>query len=239
MININTLRNFFELLANKYQIGGYVNPAKFNQLVQQATKELQMDLYGNIKGYRAGRPIPTIAYAQTQAVVDYLRPLMMTKTIETTKGSLYAYITLPSDYLHFESAKILSYNNGENCTANGTMDYMPLSILDGDKIAKKLSRTICPPSVDYPVGQFVNNTIRIYPKQTDLIELEYFRSAKPPVWGYTLSGGKPVYDAGTSQDVEFSDELMNILVSKMLSFLGINLREAELYQMAKAEDIKV
>lgn len=236
MININTLRNFFELLANKYQVGGYVNPAKFNQLVQQATKELQMDLYGNIASYRAGRPLPTIAYAQTQTVVDYLRPFMVTKTMEVTKGNLYGYITLPSDYLHYESAKVLGYENGE-CGVAGTMNYSPLVILDGDKVAKKLGRKICPPTTEFPIGQVVNNTIRVYPKDVEIIELEYFRLAKNPAWGYTIVSGKPVYNPSTSQDVEFNEELMNLVVSKMLMYLGINLREAELYQMAKSNDL--
>jgi hypothetical protein len=119
------------------------------------------------------------------------------------------------------------------------MDYAPLIVIDGNKIATKLNRKICPPSIDYPMIQFIGNQVRIYPKDVDLIEIEYFRQAKEPVWGYTVVSGKPVYDPSISQDVEFSAELMNLIVTKMLTYLGVNLRESELYQMAKADDLKI
>lgn len=240
MINIDKLRRFFELLANKYQVGGYVAPSKFNLLAQQATKELQMDLYGNIKGYRDARPIPKIAYSQTQAIVDYLAPFLVTKVIEPTKGNLYATINLPSDYLHYESGKVLYYQNG-NCdnTVKGSMDYAPLIIIDGDKMGTKLTRKICPPTSEYPMAQFIGGVMRVYPASIDLVELEYFRLAKDPIWAYTIVGGKPIYDPSSSQDVEFSAELMNLITAKMLGYLGVNLRESELYQMAKAEDLNI
>ena len=236
-MNINEVKKFFDYLYNKNQSGGYVSPDQFNMLSTRASTEVVMDLYGNVKDYKAGRPIANIAYAMTQAIVDYMDKFMVAETMQLTIYNDYAICKKPKNYLHYDAITVLGYVNGTTCQ-DGKNTYAPVQVVNNNQLAIKLKSLIVPPDLENPVGAFINDRIRIYPKECNLIEFIYLRKAVNPIWGYTIVSNRAIYDSITSTDIELPDEMLNTVVVKMLSYVGISIREGEMVQIAEMKDNK-
>jgi hypothetical protein len=236
-MNINEVKKFFDYLYNKNQSGGYVTPTDFNMLATRATTEVVMDLYGNIKEYKAGRPIANIAYAMTQAIVDYMDKFIAAETMQLTTFNDYAVCKKPKDYLHYDAITVIGYQNGTSCS-DGKVTYAPVQIVNNNQLGNKLKSLIVAPDLENPVGAFINDRIRIYPKECNLIEFIYLRKAVNPVWGFTITSGRAIYNPSTSTDIELPDEMLNTVVVKMLSYVGISIREGEMIQVAEMKDNK-
>ena len=75
MINVNELYEFVQFVSNKEQ-SGYVKPSEFNLAIDRAQMQLFMERYNNPAEYQPGRPVPRVAYQQTQKISDDLRPFI-------------------------------------------------------------------------------------------------------------------------------------------------------------------
>ena len=103
MINIDEIKRFVEFCANKSQAGSNPTPTKFNLAVKRAQMEWVMERYGNPNTYQPGRPVPRIAYQQTQKITDDLKFLLSKPTpLQIDKDGKAVY---PSDYLHMSSVR--------------------------------------------------------------------------------------------------------------------------------------
>jgi len=87
-------------------------------------------------------------------------------------------------------------------------------------------------------------TVSLYPSTIDAVgqvRLQYIRKPKDPKWTYsTLSGGEPVFNQGAAdyQDFELPASDEPNLISKILQYVGISIREADVYQAASNKEIK-
>jgi hypothetical protein len=73
------------------------------------------------------------------------------------------------------------------------------------------------------------------------VQIRYVRYPKDPVWTYnTISGGEPIFDNTnlSYQDFEIPYEEFPNLVSKILQYAGLSIRESEVVQDAKAEEVQ-
>jgi hypothetical protein len=86
------------------------------------------------------------------------------------------------------------------------------------------------------------NKIKVYPSTIIAnIKLDYIRIPADPKWTWsTLSGGEPLFNQGATDYKDF--ELPPVdeprLVVKILQYAGISIREAEIVQAAKTEEIQ-
>jgi hypothetical protein len=82
----------------------------------------------------------------------------------------------------------------------------------------------------------------VYPNTIiSAISADYIRYPLAPKWTWvSLSGGEPVFDQSALdyQDFELplSDE--NNLIIKILQYAGLTIREAEIVQAAKSEEVQ-
>jgi hypothetical protein len=102
-------------------------------------------------------------------------------------------------------------------------------------VANRLTGGIAKPTLRYPVCSFRDETIQFYPTNLGTALLSYLRFPQTPVWGYTMVSGRPVYDPATSVNIEFNPQELPAIAMKMLSLLGINLREQELQGYAQLQ----
>ena len=100
MIDINELYRFVQFVSNKEQ-SGYVKPSEFNIAVDRAQMQLFMERYNNPAEYQPGRPIPRVAYQQTQKISDDLRMFIKRVTLPINSNGMMNY---PDDYIHFSKA---------------------------------------------------------------------------------------------------------------------------------------
>ena len=112
------------------------------------------------------------------------------------------------------------------------------------KIFFLTSSTLGSPTTQFPAYVLSGNTISVYPtsiQNNGDIKAQYIRYPKPPQWTYTsLSGGEPLYNpsAAGAQDFELplSDEPG--LIAKICQYVGIEIREAEVYQFGQNEEVQ-
>tara|TARA_R110000822_G_scaffold72497_2_gene174167 strand:- start:882 stop:1574 length:693 start_codon:yes stop_codon:yes gene_type:complete len=94
------------------------------------------------------------------------------------------------------------------------------------------------PSTDYPIYYKLEDDFIILPSTIVLgVEVSYIRKPATPKWTYVVISNNPVFNpsSGSYQDFEIhpSDEYK--LVSKILSYVGVSVREQDIVQYAEGQ----
>lgn len=240
-ININEFKIFTEFLAKKDGRGNFPTPIQFNQLVNQALLEFIYKRNGNKMDYQNGRPIPKVSYEKTADVMDDLRYIKETRVFNVVNdqigipdGSTVKDINgaICPEYIHWKSLRHYYYEKVG--TEIIRKEYEIVVVPEGE-LAKRLVSSVNIPTKMYPIAQIKSSTIRFWPKKLQYVEMDYTRYPVPAVWGYTMSGtpARPTYNPASSIDIELPKECMNELAVMYLSYLGINMRDAELLNYAE------
>lgn len=109
------------------------------------------------------------------------------------------------------------------------------------KITMLNASSLTSPSDLYPSYTLEGQTIKVYPDTISgkgQVEAVYFRYPKTPKWTYiTLINGEPSFDQSQPdyQDFELPNEDGYKLVTKMLEYLGISIRELEVSAFGTAQ----
>lgn len=100
------------------------------------------------------------------------------------------------------------------------------------------------PSEIFPVYTEESGAASIFPKKMKndgQVLAQYIRYPKEPKWTYiVLANGEPAFDASQSdyQDFELPLDDEVTLVTKILQYAGISIREASVSQFANGEEQK-
>lgn len=109
------------------------------------------------------------------------------------------------------------------------------------KITMLNSSIYTKPSELFPSYTLESQTIKIYPSTVKFkgqLQAVYFRYPKVPKWTYiTLTNGEPAFDQSQTdyQDFELPNEDGYKLVTKILEYCGISIRETEVTQFGMAQ----
>ena len=109
------------------------------------------------------------------------------------------------------------------------------------KITMLNASNLTKPSLLFPSYTLEGQTIKAYPNTINgvgQIEAVYFRFPKTPKWTYiTLVSGEPVFDQSQLdyQDFELPNEDGYKLVTKILEYCGMSIRETEVVQFGMAQ----
>ena len=249
-INVNELYRFVQFVANKEQ-SGFIKPSEFNLAADRAQMQFFMERYGNPAEYQPGRPIPRIAYNQTQKVSDDLRVFIKRQAISVDNNGIMLY---PEDYLHFSSATyhfveqpVRTEIPDENCDdcpgkTTSTVDVgeiknhsITVRPVDDSELSYLLGSSIVFPDEKHPVLTFYEEGVQYHPKNINAVDFVYLRRPRVPLWAFTTTNGRPVYDSTNSIDLEWPEQVFNEIAVRILSFIGVNLREGELTQYSEGK----
>ena len=208
---------------------GYITPEEFNLFAKQAQMEIfegYLYDYNNAVSKQNARMIND-GYANVlnklEETIDIFRPVPSTLTY----SALSLNYSLPSDIFFINS---VIYNNTTE------VEKAPYNILN------LLSSNMTAPSATYPVYTQGANKIKVYPTTIIAnIKLDYIRTPADPKWTWSvLSGGEPLFNQGATDYKDFELPLVDEprLVVKILQYAGISIREAEIVQAAKAEEVQ-
>jgi hypothetical protein len=222
-MTIDQAKKFFELLFNKYQLGGYTSPKEFNLLADRAQTELYMERYGNPNTFAQGSGTARQGATISGTIQDELKVFLTVSHVNMTPSSRYSSGPLPSNYQHYDSSRIAGNS------------YSPIKIVDQDKLNSRLISKVVPPTYEFPIGVIIGNEIQVYPKNVLGLSLSYYRKPTAPNWNYTGTT-IPVYTPIDSINFEMPDSTHNEIVIKMLSYKGISIREQELIGYAANKD---
>lgn len=131
---------------------------------------------------------------------------------------------LPSDWY---LVNVLYYNGNE------------VQHVEQQKLNYLLNSNLTAPTVRYPYYVMHGNHMTVYPSSISApIEAYYIRYPKTPNWTYISTTGEPIFDGSSPlyQDFEISDTESYKLVSKILQYCGVQIRESEVVQYASNQE---
>jgi len=242
-INVNELYRFVQFVANKEQ-SGFIKPSEFNLAADRAQMQFFMERYNNPAEYQPGRPIPRVSYNQTQKVSDDLREFITRVTLPISPNGIMLY---PDDYLHFSSAtnhyieqsttQEIPDETCDGCVEAGTsvtttpIESKTVSVrpVDDSELSNILSSSIVEPTREHPILTFYQEGVQYHPKNLGAVDFVYLRKPITPLWAWIPdANGRPVYNIASSIHLEWPVQVFNEIAIRILAFVGINLREAEL-----------
>ena len=227
-MTIDEIYRTVRVIANKEQ-RGFLKPSEFNLLADKAQMELFTQRYNNVKEYQTVRAktgsytvAPGVSYATSQKVIDDLRPFVTYAESLTFSGGWWQY---PTNYLHALSLSFGGY---------------PIEFVGEDRLFNRLNSSIVAPSIEHPIAVQAANGFIIYTTTSavgsGLAFLTYLRRPHRPYWAFTEVDGNPIYNPTNSVNFEFEDQVHNELITKILTYLGIHIRDKDIYTYSTAQE---
>jgi hypothetical protein len=102
---------------------------------------------------------------------------------------------------------------------------------------------ITAPNLTFPAYTQGGNTVSVFPvtlTNVGQIKAQYIRKPKDPNWTYQIVGGSPLYNVGDAnhQDLEIPLTDEPLIISKILKYVGISIREVDVYKSAQESEIQ-
>ena len=234
---INSVRNTVLSILSK-DVRGYVTPEEFNLFSKQAQTEifeqLNFDYSNAMNKQNAG--LHGSGYSDiAEKIGEVLDEFVVTEVLHynAITGKFYMPGEDPANTQEALSYRLdrLIYN-----------DLIEVDKVDRRKILNLTASNLTAPSVLYPVYTLDNQGISVYPTTiTSNVMVDYLRYPKDPKWTYTsLSNGEALFNQGASdyQDFELPQAYETDLIIKICQYAGVSIREAEVVQAAKGDEVQ-
>lgn len=233
------LYNFVNSLANKDQDGAFTID-QYNDAVYSASVQLFEEYVGEIQKYQYGNPMPPVAYAKTNKIETDLNPFrspLLTVTSDST-GTVALNALVEKPYYITDLYKL-----------DAGVTY-PCRRINEQRWAAQVSSRVAPPTADFPYFMvYYNSTtdlpeIKVAPEAAKTFKLSYLSLPQRRDVKYTVAAnGRPVVAAvGTggsdSQYLQWGRQNFNDLAVRVISFLGLNLKDGELMQFSERKQIQ-
>lgn len=230
---INEVRNTVMSILNKDN-RGYITPFEFNLYAKQAQLDVFEEyiyLYSeamnkqNLRGH--GENYSDVVKNIQESMDKFF---VVSNNLTYSSGSFAP----PSDYYMINK---IFYN-----------EYREVEKVDNTKIIMLNASNLTKPSILYPVYTLSNKIgtsvpqIKVYPSTiTSNIKAHYLRYPKEPKWTYVAVGpgdSDPLFNPSASdyQDFEVPLSDFSFLVYKILKYAGVSIREADVVEVARAEE---
>lgn len=215
-MDINEGYRFVQFLANQTQ-SGIIKPVDFNL----ASERAQIQLFYTERQ----------KWQDTQIITDALSPFLTLIPLTVPTNGRVPY---PVDYAGTSSVRHTYYLKSSTAL-NPKYIEVDVDEINDNAIADVLSSQIVMPTKRYPRLAYYNSYMQFYPYDLGTINYTYLREPQKPIWNFTINPlGNPIYNPVGSVDWEFLDQYHNAIVMMICSFLGLNIREADLVQGAEA-----
>lgn len=223
---IDLIYNTLLTIINK-ENQGYVSPTEFNVLSHQVQMEIfrgyfedeNMDKNKENRGL-VNNGYSNLSFNQRQRIEQFAD----IATITGTSGQF----TLPTDLYFIEE-------HGVESTASASSYNTVIAEVERNQY-NYLVRSSATPTELYPIYEKYGSSIRVFPTTITGVSVRYIRTPKVPNWTYvTLSTGDEMYNPADTafQDFELHESEFSNIVIRLLSYFGLNLREAEVIQIAE------
>ncbi len=240
MASVQQVYKTLKDLANKDQ-RGFVTPSVFNTFAPVAQSKIFNDLFQEL----------TIANNLKLRGLDLQRHLGKVKQIEEdlstfSKTSTVSISSTGSFAKPDDLAKIISLRVS-GIRAFGTSTSNPIDVMyDEEKLEYVLHSNLSAPTEESPIA-FLDDQIEVYPQSLNKIRVRYYkqpeglsaqtgaRTASLPKFGFTVANNKETYNAATSVDFELPEHYVPQIVEEMARLIGVNLRDANIYNYGQQQ----
>jgi len=238
-MTINEVYKLVQIFANKEQ-RGFITPSDFNLLAKQAELELynkRLDIVKEksqpkkIAGYYKEGLAPEVA---EQDLIHFLK----IEEVGLSSDDASYYGTYANKTMDYISSITIQSDEGHSLGTN-----VPVDIVTPDTVNQILRSSLVKPSMSYPIALIsgtggLGKRIILFPNTLKSCTVYYYRYDNNPKWSYVTIAGKPVYDASTSKHLAISERCHGELVVKILEYLGVHLREADVVQYASGKEVQ-
>ena len=236
---INSVRNAVLSVLNKNNYG-YISPSDFNLYAKQAQTELYEEYFSsynktiNMENARmAGTEYADIENNIAEVLESFLRFDNLVQVSPSTNRYYMPSITT-TGYNNYMISKLTCF------------DSLGVRLAEAEKISNArinmlLDSPLTSPTQKFPAYIIEEDIITVYPTTingTASLKCSYFRLPKDPKWTYiTLSNGEPAFDQSQPdyQDFELPAEDEYKLITKILEYCGMSIRETEVTQFGMAQ----
>ena len=242
---INSVRNTVLSILNKNNYG-YISPSDFNLYSKQAQFEVFEEYfseYNKTINMENARQSGTSYADLRKPIEEAMEVFAVTSTltqvaVATNRFFLPSATTTGFDY--FMINKVLCYD----ASVNPRRFKGEAEKVTHTHITMLITSNLTAPTEQYPAYTQEGGILTVYPSTINLpneVDSNYFRYPKDPKWTYiTLANGEPVFDQSQPdyQDFEIPLEDEYKLVSKILQYAGMSIREIAAVQFGGAEEQK-
>lgn len=171
--------------------------------------------------------------AQLNVLEDYFKMYAVNQIIHDAIKNFRVYLqftTNASGFLDYESDYL--HLLGNPFTVSGST-INALTIVNEDEFVSALTSQLRPTTITRPLAKHTSTGLSLYPQVVQTGFYNYLRRPATPNLVYVQSGRTIVYDPVFSTQLEWGDNYINAIISKSLSFAGINMAEPEINQFAQ------
>lgn len=191
-----------QAFSNKNQSGGYLSPDRFNTYAEYAQTDVINELHELL--------------SFNQRVITLISDVLKVENIGVTNQ----YVDLPSDYYKYVDSGALFYNVNK-------WDEYAADYISKTEIGERRRSKIVDPTNDYPVITEDSVGLFVDPSNVKRLKLTYIFEPEAPEWvGF---GVPPVFDESYSTDFTLSSKFQNILIFKICTYFGIEIKDSALY----------
>ena len=122
---------------------------------------------------------------------------------------------------------------------------IPVEIVEAKDVNQVLRSSLVSPSMMYPIALMTKSSgssiqLNVFPESVSsiIVYYYYYDNVNSPKWSYATVAGKPVYDVTSSRQFRISPRVHGELVIKILEYLGVTIREADVVQYAQGSEVK-
>ena len=226
---IDDVRTTVLAVLNKNNYG-YLSPMDFNLYAKQAQLEIFENLfyqYNNQINSENARRSGTDYADISKGILEDIDLFNVSSLLPSVA---LGFFKLPTDY-YFITTLTYSVSNVD----------VVLERVSQNKITALNASPLTAPSVDFPAYVQRRDDVRVYPNTTGPVTANYVRYPKDPVWTYLTLGDNntPIYTETSSfQDFELPKSYQNELVTKILKYAGVEIREKMVVDFANNEEQK-
>lgn len=239
MASVREVYNALNDLANKDE-RGFVTPTEFNSFASIAQINIFNKLFDELtaaENMRRRNIDPARDKSRIKQIKEDLGVFAKTETITKTSGAF----ARPDDF-----ARLINVKTGGDILLGVNNSVMADVIYDEEKLDRVLLSTLSAPTVSRPVV-LISDDFEVFPTSVSKIKVRYYkqpegldptsnaRTVSLPKFGFTTSNGKEAYNASTSVDFELPEHYTSELVFEMGKLIGVNLRDADVYNYSNAE----
>lgn len=227
-MTINEIYELVDVICNKFQSGA-IGPDAVNLLFKKVNLDLFKFYTGLPEQYVPNQPA-RIAWQVTQKITDTISHLH--KPVVIMKGA-DGYFPFPTNYAAFSSIMIPRVISPADCDPENILVWRRVEQVTEGERAIRLDHGYKKPTLKYPISCFYETGILVDPEEIDRIRLAYLRYPKDAYWNYTVVNDEPVFNPTGSSDFDWPDQVHNDIVIRICNYVGINIREADLFQITE------
>ena len=250
MVNINTVYTTVLYILNKEQ-RGYITPAEFNSLATQVQEEIFESYFPD--GNQLNRPNQNNTQNDTEFFNMFKDNAYKLYPFEEEASFTY---NAPNDgWLYggtrplYRIGEVISTYNTTNPQNNGPR-YDSITEVSSKSDYNEITRSkLTQPTAQYPLAHITNVAIapstarqvflKISPKP-DSVLANCIMNPSTPSWAFTIGTlGQYLYNSGSSVNFQLDISEQTNIITNILKYAGVIIRDPEIIQTATQEAAKV